>query len=154
MTADEAVQTVIIDKLKSLIEANDMVATRELLNSIRYEKNESLGLLSYDIIALDYIVDLNDGVAPIANPDFKDFGTGPQISKLIKWIDAKGLDYNPFAVRANIMKFGTSWFQKGGSHIVTDTINAEAFAQVVELAKPELQNKIKSQWQLLFKNNR
>ena len=154
MTADEAVQTVIIDKLKSLIEANDMVETRELLNSVRYEKNESFGLLSYDIIALDYIVDLNDGVAPLSDPDFKDFSEGPRISDLQRWIDAKGLELNPFAVRANIMKFGTTWFQKGGSHIVTDTINAEAFAQVVELAKPELQNKIKSQWQLLFKNNR
>lgn len=151
MTADEAVQTVIIDKLKRLIEANDMVATRELLNSIRYEKNESLGLLSYDIVALDYIVDLNDGVAPIEIPTFDDFSTGPRISDLTKWIEAKGLDLNPFAVRANIMKFGTTWFREGGSHIVTDTINDEAFKQIVELAKPELQNKVKSTFKLLFK---
>lgn len=157
MTADEAVQTVIIDKLKRLIVENDMVATRALLNSVRFEKNESFNQLSYDIISLDYIVGLDQGVGPTEseNPGWtKDFSVIPSVSEIQTWLDAKGLDLNPFAVRANIIKFGTSWFRKGGSHIVTDSINAEAFAQVVELAKPELQNKIKDQWQLLLKNNR
>lgn len=151
MTADEAVQTVIIDKLKRLIVENDMVATRALLDSVRFEKNESFNQLSYDIIALDYIVDLNDGVAPIAIPTFDDFSTGPRISDLETWIEAKGLDLNPFAVRANIMKLGTTWFREGGSHIVTDAINPEAFKEIVELAKPELQGKIKGTWQKLFR---
>lgn len=147
MTADEAVQTVIIDKLKRLIVENDMVATRALLNSVRFEKNESLGLLSYDIIALDYIVGLDQGIAPGEQPE-------PDIEDLKIWIAAKNLDLNPYAVKNSIKNIGTTWFRIGGSHIVTDSINAEAFAQVVELAKPELQNKIKDQWQLLFKNNR
>lgn len=157
MTVDEAVQTVIIDKLKRLIVENDMVATRALLNSVRFEKNESFNQLSYDIIALDYIVGLDEGVAPTAgeHPDWTtNFKVIPSISQLEIWIAAKGYDLNPFAVRANIVKYGTTWFRIGGSHIVTDSINAEAFAEIVELAKPELQNKIKDQWQLLFKNNR
>lgn len=147
MTVDEAVQTVIIDKLKRLIVENDMVATRALLNSVRFEKNESFNQLSYDIIALDYIVGLDEGVPPGSRPL-------PTIAELTTWLEAKGLFLNVFAVRANIDKLGTTWYREGGSHIVTDSINAEAFAEIVELAKPELQNKIKDQWQLLFKNNR
>jgi len=157
MSLDEAVQTVIIDKLKRLIIDNDMVVTRALLNSVRFEKKELLGLTTIEIYALDYIVDLNDGVAPTdaANPGWsKDFSVLPSISEITKWIDAKGLDLNPFAVRANIIKFGTTWFRQGGSHIVTDSINDEAFKQVVELATPDLKIKIKEQWQLLFKNSR
>jgi len=147
MTTDEAVQTVIIDKLKRLIVENDMVATRALLNSVRFEKNESFGLLSYDIIALDYIVGLDEGIEPGHKPV-------PEIADLQKWIAAKNLDLNPYAVRNSIIAQGTTWFRIGGSHIVTDTINPEAFAQIVELAKPELQDKIIKEWQLLFKNNR
>lgn len=145
MTTDEAVQTVIIDKLKRLIVDNDMVATRALLNSVRYKKNQSLGLLSYDIIALDYIVDLNDGAPP---------GTEASIEELQRWIKAKGLELNPYAVKAAIKNLGTTWYRQGGSNIVTDSINDEAFKQVIELAKPELQNSIQKTWQLLFKNNR
>jgi len=147
MTADEAVQTVIINKLKRLIVENDMVATRALLNSVRFEKNESFGQLSYDIIALNYIVGLDEGVAPGEQPV-------PEIAELQKWIAAKGLDLNPYAVRNAIIANGTTWYRQGGSHIVTDTINPEAFAEIIELAKPELQDKIKREWQLLFKNNR
>lgn len=147
MTTGEAVQLVIIDKLKQLIVDNDMVATRALLNSVRYEENESFGQLSYDIIALDYIVGLDEGVAPGEQPV-------PEIAELEKWIAAKGLDLNPYAVRNSIIANGTTWFRQGGSHIVTDTINPEAFAQIIELSKDDIQNKIKSEWQLLFRNNR
>jgi hypothetical protein len=147
MTTDEAVQTVIIDKLKALIIENDMVATRALLNSVRYEKNESFNQLSYDIIALDYIVGLNDGIAPDEKPY-------PSIANLQKWIDAKGLDLNPYAVQNSIINNGTSWFRLGGSDIVTDSINAERFNEVIRLATPDIKDKIKNRWQLLFKNSR
>jgi hypothetical protein len=147
MTTDEAVQTVIIDKLKGLIIENDMVATRALLNSVRYEKNESFNQLSYDIIALDYIVGLNDGIAPDEKPY-------PSIENLQKWIDAKGLDLNPYAVQNSIINNGTSWFRLGGSDIVTDSINAERFNEVIRLATPDIKDKIKNRWQLLFKNSR
>ena len=146
MTLDESVQTVIIDKIKRAIIDNDMVATRALLNSVRFDKKELLGLITYDIVALAYIVDLDLGVEPGKQPY-------PTIEALQKWIDAKNLPLNPYAVRANIIKNGTTWYQIGGSHIVTDSINDEAFKEVIELAKPDLQIKIKEQWQLLFRNN-
>lgn len=146
MTIGEAVQKVIVDRLKQLIIENDMVATRALLNSVRYEENESFGQLSYDIIALDYIIGLDKGVAPGEQPE-------PDIEDLKVWIAAKNLDLNPYAVKNSIKAVGTTWFRQGGSHIVTDTINPEAFAEIIELAKPEIQNKIKKEWQLLFKNN-
>jgi len=147
MTIEEAVQSVIIDKLKRSIIDNDMVATRALLNSIRFEKKDLLQQITIDIYALDYIVGLDEGVAPGEQP----YAT---IENIQIWLDAKGLDLNPYAVKANIIKNGTSWYQQGGSHIVTDSINAEAFNQVIELSKPDLQIKIKEQWQLLFQNNR
>jgi len=147
MDLGAVVQAVIIDKLKASIIANDMVATKALLNSVHYEQKELLQQTIIEIYALDYIVGLNDGVAPDEKPY-------PDIEEIKIWIDAKGLDLNPYAVRNSIIANGTTWYRVGGSNIVTDAINNEAFKQVVELAKPELQNKIKSQWQLLFKNNR
>jgi hypothetical protein len=156
MTIEQAIQEAIIDKLKQRIVDNNMVATGDLLRSVRYEKNESFGLEAYDILALDYIVGLDKGVAPTAgdNPDWTtDFDVIPSISQLTIWINAKGYDLNPFAVRANIIKFGTSWFLRGGSHIVTDSINAEAFAEVIRLASEDIKIKYKNQWQLLFRNN-
>jgi len=147
MTIEEAVQSVIIDNLKRSIINNDMVATRALLNSVRFEKKELLEQITIDIYALDYIKGLDEGVAPGEQPF-------PTIENIQIWLDAKGLDLNPYAVKANIIKNGTSWYQQGGSHIVTDSINSEAFNQVIELSKPDLQIKIKEQWQLLFQNNR
>ena len=147
MTIDEAVQSVIIDKLKKAIVDNDMIATKALYNSVRFEKKELLEQITINIFALDYIVGLNDGVAP----DEKPF---PNIEDIKTWLAAKGLDLNPYAVRNSIISNGTTWFRIGGSNIVTDSINNEAFKQVVELASSEIKLKIKTQWQLLFKNNR
>ena len=123
-----------------------MVATKALLNSVRYEQKELLHQTVINIYALDYIVGLNDGVAPEERPY-------PEIEEIKIWLAAKGLDLNPYAVKNSIIANGTTWYRQGGSHIVTDSINSEAFKQVVEMARPDLQNKIKKEWQLLFKNN-
>lgn len=146
MTVAEAIQTVVIDKLKKLVIDNDMVATRALLNSIRYEKNESFGQEAYDIIALDYIIGLNDGVAPGETPY-------PSIEDIQTWIDAKGLDLNPYAVRNSIIANGTTWYRQGGSNIVTDSINDETLNEVIKLAEPEIKNNIAKTWQSLFTKN-
>ena len=147
MTIDEAVQSVIIDKLKKAIVDNDMIATRALYNSVRFEKKELLEQITINIFALDYIVGLDEGVAPNEKPF-------PNIEDIKTWLAAKGLDLNPYAVRNSIISNGTTWFRIGGSNIVTDSINNEAFKQVVELASSEIKLKIKTQWQLLFKNIR
>jgi hypothetical protein len=147
MKIDEAVQSVIIDKLKQAIVDNDMVATRALYNSVRFEKKELLEQITINLYALDYIVGLNYGIAPMERPY-------PTIENLKIWIKAKGIPADPYAVRNSIIANGTTWFRIGGSNIVTDSINNEAFKQVIELATPDLKIKIKEQWQLLFKNNR
>lgn len=147
MTTDEAIQSVIIDKLKAAIVDKDMVATGALLQSVRFEKNESLGQLSYDIIAKDYIIGLNDGVEPQEMPY-------PTIGNIKIWLEAKGLDLNPYAVRNSIIANGTTWYRQGGSDIVTDSINDEAFREVIRLSLPDIKNNITKQWQLLFQNNR
>ena len=146
MELGAAVQTIIIDKLKASIIDNDMVATKALLNSVRYEQKELLQQTVINIYALDYIVGLDAGVAPEERPY-------PEIEEIKIWLAAKGLDLNPYAVKNSIIANGTTWYRQGGSHIVTDSINSEAFKQVVEMARPDLQNKIKKEWQLLFKNN-
>ena len=147
MELGAAVQTIIIDKLKASIIDNDMVATKALLNSVRYEQKELLQQTVISIYALDYIAGLDQGVAPEERPY-------PNIEDIKIWLAAKGLDLNPYAVKNSIIANGTTWYRQGGSQIVTDSINSEAFKQVVELARPDLQNKIKKEWQLLFKNNR
>ena len=147
MELGAAVQTIIIDKLKASIIDNDMVATKALLNSVRYEQKELLQQTVISIYALNYIVGLNDGVAPEERPY-------PEIEDIKIWLAAKGVDLNPYAVKNSIIANGTTWYRQGGSHIVTNSINSEAFKQVVEMARPDLQNKIKKEWQLLFKSNR
>lgn len=147
MTIENAIELEIIEPLKAAIIRDDMVATGALLDSVRFEKNESLGVLSYDIIALDYIVGLDQGVAPGETPY-------PSIEEIQTWIAAKGLDLNPYAVRNSIISNGTTWYRQGGSHIVTDSINAESFNKVIALAMPDIKNNIQKTWQLLFKNNR
>lgn len=147
MDLGQAVQTIIIDKLKQSIIDNDMVATKALLNSVRYEQKELLQQTIINIYALDYIVGLDQGVAPEERPY-------PNVEDIKIWLAAKGLDLNPYAVKNSIIANGTTWYRQGGSHIVTDSINSGAFKQVVEMARPDLQNKIKKEWQLLFKNNR
>lgn len=147
MEIGQAVQEIIIDTLKRAIIDNDMVATKALLNSVRYAQKELLNQTVIEIYALDYIVGLDKGVEPNEKPY-------PDIEDIKIWLDAKGLDLNPYAVRSSIIANGTTWHRQGGSHIVTDSINSETFKQVVEIARPNLQNKIKKEWQLLFKNNR
>ena len=146
MELGAAVQMIIIDKLKASIIDNDMVATKALLNSVRYEQKELLQQTVINIYALDYIAGLDQGVAPEERPY-------PNVEDIKIWLAAKGLDLNPYAVKNSIIANGTTWYRQGGSHIVTDSINSEAFKQVVEMARPDLQNKIKKEWQLLFKNN-
>ena len=146
MNLSEAVQSEIIDPLKKSIVDRDMVATGALLKSIRFEQKELLGRTEINIYALDYIEDLNFGIRPDRQPF-------PEISDLIIWIKAKGLDLNPYAVQNAIIAKGTFAFQIGGTNIVTDAINAEKFNKVVELASAELKQKIVKQWQLLFPNN-
>ena len=145
MNTDEAIQTVIIDRLKKRIIDNDMVATGALLGSVKYDKRELLQQITYEIIALDYIEDLNFGAPP---------GTVPSFDDISRWIEAKGLDLNPYAVINSIKNEGTTWYRQGGSNIVTDSINDEAFKEVIDLASQDLKIKIKEQWQLLFTNNR
>ena len=146
MNLSEAVQSEIIDPLKKSIVDRDMVATGALLKSIRFEQKELLGRTEINIYALDYIEDLNFGIRPDRQPF-------PEISDLIIWIKAKGLDLNPYAVQNAIIAKGTFAFQIGGTNIVTDAINAEKFNKVVELASADLKQKIVKQWQLLFPNN-
>lgn len=150
MKLEEAINEVMVDKLKGLIIAKDMVATGALLASVALKVSADNGVINYDIVALDYIEWLNYGFPPKSEPTFTDWDQEPQIHKLQEWIDAKGLDLNPFAVRAAILKRGTTWYREGGSHIVTDSINAEAFARVIELAGPDIQNRIKRTIQVMF----
>jgi len=148
MSIEDAIQVTIIEPLKAALIANDMVATGALLNSVQLRKDDTvLQQTVYNIVALDYIVGLDLGVEPGETPY-------PTIPDIQRWIDAKGLDLNPYAVRNSIIANGTTWYRQGGSHIVTDSINAEAFQQVITLAGPEIKNNIVQQWQLLFKNNR
>lgn len=147
MKIEDAISEVIIDPLKKSIIDKDMVATGNLLKSVRFDLKK--GLIDYEIniFALDYIVGLNDGIEPKKKPY-------PEISEIQQWLQKKGLDLNPYAVIDSIIVNGTTWYRQGGSNIVTDAINNESFKKIIELSKDEIQLKIKQQWQLLFKNNR
>ena len=92
MELGAAVQTIIIDKLKKAMVDRDMVATKALLNSVRYEQKELLQQTIIEIYALDYIVGLDIGVAPEERPY-------PNVEDIKIWLAAKGLDLNPYAVK-------------------------------------------------------
>ena len=129
--------------LRDAIITEDMVATKQLINSVSQEASITDGKQIVKVYAESYILGLRDG---------EQFKREPTIQDIESWLSAKGLDstLNAHAVLNSIKENGTTWDQQGGSVELKAVINKENIQRVMDMAVKEATNKIlNTKWQSL-----
>jgi hypothetical protein len=116
-----------IQPLRGAIVAEDMVATRQLIDSLTMESEKTPDKDTVRVYAQSYILELRDG---------EQYKSPPTIEDIEIWIDAKGLSgiLEPYAVLANIRTEGTTWDQKGGSLLLKEIISEENIKRITDIA--------------------
>ena len=122
-----------IQPLRGAIVAEDMVATRQLIESIGLVDTSTDTKIEVSVVAESYILELRDGEQYKSKPTLQDIQT---------WLDAKGLILDAHAVFANILTEGTSWDKKGGSEQLQNIINEDNVKRIVDIAVEELKIEI------------
>ena len=122
-----------IQPLRGAIVAEDMVATRQLIESIGLVDTSTDNKIEVSVVAESYILELRDGEQYKSKPTLQDIQT---------WLDAKGLLLDARAVLANILTEGTSWDKKGGSEQLQNIINEDNVKRIVDIAIEELKIEI------------
>lgn len=122
-----------IQPLRGAIVAEDMVATRQLIESIGLVDTSTDIKIEVSVVAESYILELRDGEQYKSKPTLQDIQT---------WLDAKGLLLDARAVLANILTEGTSWDKKGGSEQLQNIINEDNVKRIVDIAIEELKIEI------------
>ena len=122
-----------IQPLRGAIDAEDMVATRQLIESIGLVDTSTDNKIEVSVVAESYILELRDGEQYKSKPTLQDIQT---------WLDAKGLLLDARAVLANILTEGTSWDKKGGSEQLQNIINEDNVKRIVDIAIEELKIEI------------
>ncbi len=115
-----------INELQVEMLANSQVVTGDTLNAIRSDVKSS----GFGIYGPDYSGDLQDGrpPGPMSDEDFE---------HLQRWIEAKGLNINPWAVRKKIESSGTRLFRGADPRFSkpTDTFKAPSEVTVEYINK-------------------
>ena len=91
----------------------DQVATGETSDSLSYKVEESNGLISISIFGARHIGALEEGRRP---------GGLPPIWKIQRWIQAKGLSLNAYAVAKKMAEEGSLLFREGGDSGTLSTV--------------------------------
>jgi len=91
----------------------DQVATGETSDSLSYKVEESNGAISISIFGARHIGALEEGRRP---------GGMPPIWKIQRWIQAKGLSLNAFAVAKKMAEEGSLLFREGGDSGTLSTV--------------------------------
>jgi hypothetical protein len=116
-----------IQPLRGAIVAENMVATRQLIDSLSLESEVTPGKETVRVYAQAYILELRDG---------EQYNSPPSIEDIEIWIEAKGLSgvLEAYAVLANIRAEGTSWDQQGGSLKLKAVISEENIKRITDIA--------------------
>ena len=122
-----------IQPLRGAIVAEDMVATRQLIESIGLVDTSTDNKIEVSVVAESYILELRDGEQYKSKPTLQDIQT---------WLDAKGLLLDAHAVLANVLTEGTSWDKKGGSEQLQKIISEGNVKRIVNIAVEELKIEI------------
>lgn len=102
----------------------DQVATGETADSLSYKVEESNGAISISIFGARHIGALEEGRRP---------GGMPTIWKIQRWVQAKGLSLNAFAVAKKIAEEGSLLFREGGdSGTLSTVLTAERAEEIRE----------------------
>jgi hypothetical protein len=132
----------LIQPLRGAIVAEDMVATRQLIESISTQTTKTETLEEVRVYAEDYLLELRDG---------EQFKSPPTLEAIETWIEAKGLagTLDPYAVLGSILAEGTSWDRQGGSVKLQEVLSPENVQRIMNIAIEENKNEIlKTSWLL------
>ena len=127
--------------LRDAIKDEDMIATKQLINSVRQESNITDKKQEVKVYAESYILELRDG---------EQYKREPTIQDIEAWLKAKGLDstLNAYAVLNSIKENGTTWDRQGGSIELKAVINKDNIDRVMAAAIAEKSKEILStKWQ-------
>jgi hypothetical protein len=124
--------------LKEAITRDDLIATRQMIDSIEINDESIVNKTIIKVTAEKYIEYLRDG---------EQYKEGvPTINALGNWIIAKDLDLNPYAVQRNIIKNGTSWDQIGGSVELKAVLNEDFAKYTMDKLIENERTNILNQW--------
>jgi hypothetical protein len=128
--------------LKDAIVAEDLIATRRLINSVVQDVEITATKQTVRVMAEKYILELRDG---------EQYKSPPTLEAIEKWIQAKGLQgtLDADAVLDSIEQNGTTWDRLGGSVELQAVINKANVKRVMDVAvQQEILNiKLKTKWQ-------
>lgn len=142
MDLEALVDEEFVQPLRGAIVADNLIATRQLIESVHTTSNITANKQEVKVFAESYILELRDG---------EQYKSPPNIEDIKIWVEAKGLEgtLDPYAVLATILTEGTTWDQKGGSAKLQDVLNPENVQRIMNIAIDETINEIsKTQWQL------
>ena len=127
MDLAEIVDDEFIQPLRGAIVTEDMVATRQLIDSVQLRDTSTKDKDEVSVYAESYILELRDG---------EQYKSPPTLADITTWIDAKGLTgtLDPYAVLATIRTEGTTWDKKGGSTRLKDVINPQNVQRIMDIA--------------------
>lgn len=116
-----------LQPLRGAIVQEGMVATEQLLNSLRLESTVTPELEEVKVYAMAYVLELRDG---------EQYKSPPTIEDIKIWVEAKGLDgiLDPWAVLSTIQTEGTTWDRKGGSVLLKQIISSDNLKRVLDIA--------------------
>jgi len=140
MDLGQLVQTELVEPLIGAILEEDMVATEQLLQSVRYETNITPNKDEVKVYAMDYLLELRDGEQYKSPPTLEDIET---------WILAKDLEgtLDAHAVLNSILENGTTWDRQGGSSRLKAVLNPDNIQRIMNIAIDETINEIyQTQW--------
>jgi len=140
MDLAEIVNKEFTEPLKGAIVADDLIATSQLIESVKQVYSRTENSQTVEVFAESYILDLKNGTQKNNEVTIDDIQT---------WIQAKGLEatLDANAVYNSILKNGTSWDKIGGSRELQAIINENNIQRVIDVAVENELNKIlNTQW--------
>lgn len=125
----------LVEAVRAAIRRVDAFATGELYDSIEFVIGQENGLPSVTIQAVDYWMWSNYG---------REAGKPPPVNPLIIWIEARGLDMNPFALAYSIGKNGTDgkkWLSEVDFNVYNRKVLEAYKAYVGRIIKANMKSK-------------
>jgi hypothetical protein len=129
-----------VQPLKEAIVTDDLIATRQLINSVTLESNLTVNKDEVKVYAMDYVLELRDG---------EQYKSPPTLADIVEWVEAKGLagTLEPEAVLNSILENGTIWDRQGGVQGLKAIINPENIQRIMNIAIDEtIQELTHTQW--------
>lgn len=127
MDLGQLVEQEFTQPLREAILTDDLVATRQLINSVSQTYIEANNQQIVKVFAESYILELRDG---------EQYKNELSLSDIATWIDAKGLSgtLDPSAVYNSILRDGTIWDRQGGVKGLQKIINDQNVKRVLDIA--------------------